>query len=989
MYEVGLEYFTQYDENGKVIKQGKYKGVEETPETVGVLVQKTDSESGNVVKGAGFAVFKDAACTQRVLMNGDTGAEVPVFYYDEDLDGAASEKFVKQQDVYYVKEVVVPDGYRDDGKVWEVKPDYGSFDTMEMTNTPIRCDVSVDKKDKETSDPQGDARLSGATYGLYALETVNYPDGRGIVSYAGNDNITSTAGTDFYSTGTPANAGALLATAKTDEAGNFNFGNLYYGKYYIQEFEPSEGYLLDETKYEVDYSKEPNTHQNISVTRHVVETVKKQPFEIIKVSTDGDDTETDYVEGAEFTVKLQSEIDKVGWDAAKVYDTLVTDEKGYACSKELPYGTYLVKETKVPHNLYKTDDFTVGVTEDSRTPQRYRILNDAPFKAYIRMVKKDAESGNTICLSGVTFKIRNTDTDEYVEQKVGKDKVSEFTTDDSGTITTPLKLKYGNYQVEEITAPDGYLISEEEFPFVVEKDGAVKVEEDSDGDPVIEVVIEDTPVKGSISITKAGEVLTGTEYDTIVDRIMSAIDQEDRSLDFIYEEQNLAGAVFQLITAEDIYTPDHQKDENGKRTLEMINGVPASAGADVATLTTDENGEASIEDLPLGKYQVVEIEAPKGFVLCEEPFPVELTYKDDHTDVVYGNADFVNERVKTKLSVIKTDGVTKNPVEGATYGVFTKEDILDVNGEVAVKADTMVDTAVTTASGQAIFAADLPLANYYVKEVESPEGYVMDDTVYDVDFTYKDPLTAVLEKEITVEETPIIVEVSKTDITTGKELKGATLEVIDSDGEVYASWVTDGKPHQLEAIPAGDYTLKETASPYGYLIANEVEFTVEETGEIQKVAMSDERVKGAVEIYKTDSKTKSPIKGVEFELRNKDGKVLAKLITDKKGYAKTDLLDIGTYDEEGNFEKDIPYYVVETKAAKGYVIDTTPHEVLLQYDDSAVENVVYTLKLKNKPEKPKLPQTGGGYKPWLFGVAGGFLIGAGIYLNRRRKRRKV
>ena len=922
-------------------------------------------------------------------MNGDTGAEVPVFYYDEDLDGAASEKFVKQQDVYYVKEVVVPDGYRDDGKVWEVKPDYGSFDTVEMTNTPIRCDVSVDKKDKETSDPQGDARLSGATYGLYALETVNYPDGRGIVSYAGNDNITSTAGTDFYSTETPANTGALLATVKTDEAGNFNFGNLYYGKYYIQEIEPSEGYLLDETKYEVDYSKEPNTHQNISVTRHVVETVKKQPFEIIKVSTDGDDTETDYVEGAEFTVKLQSEIDKVGWDVAKVYDTLVTDEKGYACSKELPYGTYLVKETKVPHNLYKTDDFTVEVTEDSRTPQRYRILNDAPFKAYIRMVKKDAESGNTICLSGVTFKIRNTDTDEYVEQKVGKDKVSEFTTDDSGTITTPLKLKYGNYQVEEITAPDGYLISEEEFPFVVEKDGAVKVEEDSDGDPVIEVVIQDTPVKGSISITKAGEVLTGTDYDTIVDRIMSAIDQEDRSLDFIYEEQNLAGAVFQLIAAEDIYTPDHQKDENGKRTLEMINGVPASAGAVVATLTTDENGEASMEDLPLGKYQVVEIEAPKGFVLCEEPFPVELTYKDDHTDVVYGNADFVNERVKTKLSVIKTDGVTKNPVEGATYGVFTKEDILDVNGEVAVRADTMVDTAVTTASGQAIFAADLPLANYYVKEVESPEGYVMDDTVYDVDFTYKDPLTAVLEKEITVEETPIIVEVSKTDITTEKELKGATLEVIDSDGEVYASWVTDGKPHQLEAIPAGDYTLKETASPYGYLIANEVEFTVEETGEIQKVAMSDERVKGAVEIYKTDSKTKSPIKGVEFELRNKDGKVLAKLITDKKGYAKTDLLDIGTYDEEGNFEKDIPYYVVETKAAKGYVIDTTPHEVLLQYDDSAVENVVYTLKLKNKPEKPKLPQTGGDYKPWLFGVAGGFLVGAGIYLNRRRKRRKV
>lgn len=133
----------------------------------------------------------------------------------------------------------------------------------------------MEKKDKETGNAQGDAALSGATYGLYAMETVNYPDGRGVVSYAGDDNITSTAGTSFYSTGTPANAGTLLATVQTDDSGNFNFGNLYYGKYYIQEIEPSEGYLLDDTKYEVDYTKEQNTHQDISVTRRVVETVKK------------------------------------------------------------------------------------------------------------------------------------------------------------------------------------------------------------------------------------------------------------------------------------------------------------------------------------------------------------------------------------------------------------------------------------------------------------------------------------------------------------------------------------------------------------------------------------------------------------------------------------------------------------------------------------------------------------------------------------------
>ena len=241
----------------------------------------------------------------------------------------------------------------------------------------------------------------------------------------------------------------------------------------------------------------------------------------------------------------------------------------------------------------------------------------------------------------------------------------------------------------------------------------------------------------------------------------------------------------------------------------------------------------------------------------------------------------------------------------------------------------------------------------------------------------------------------MIVEVSKTDITTGKELEGATLEIIDSDGKTYATWKTDGKPYRLEAIPAGNYILRETASPYGYLIAGEVDFTVEEVGNedgspvIQKVAMSDERVKGKILVYKTDSKTGKPIKGVEFELRDESGKVLAKLTTDKLGYAETELLDICTYDKAGNFKEDIPYYIVETKAADGYILDDTPHEVLLQYDDNATETVVYTLKLKNKPNKPRLPQTGGNYHPWMIVLAGGVLAGAGVYFYRRKRRTKI
>lgn len=989
VYKVGLEYFTLYDSDGKVIQTGKAMEMSEIPDKVGIIIYKTDSESGNWVKGAGFAVFKDQACTQRVLTNGDKGTEVPIFYYDEDMDMVVSEKFEKKQDTYYVKEVVVPDGYRDDDTVYPVQPDNGSYSETKAENTPIRCDVQAVKKDKKTgSTAQGDATLSNAIYGLYASEDILYPDGRGIVTYQGDDNISSTMGTDFYSTGEAANAGTLIATVKTDSEGRFNFGNLYYGNYYIKEISESEGYLLDETIYPVNFLEAEDTHKDISLNQTVVETVKMQSFEIVKISTDGDDTETDYVKDAEFTVKLQSEVDEAGWDKAATYDTLITDENGYAVSKELPYGTYLVKETKVPKDLYKTDDFMVEITEDSRTPQKWRILNDAPFKAYIRLVKKDAETGEIIRLAGVTFKIKNQKTDEYVEQKVGEDKISEFTTDESGMVTTPLKLKYGEYEAEEITAPDGYLLSEESVPFVVTKEGAVQIEEDKNGDAVIAVEMEDYSVKGSISIRKSGEVPVGTEYETIIDRIMSALDGENRNVSFLYEEQDLSGAVFHVIAAEDINTPDRQTNEQGNRKLEVINGVPASGGAVVATLTTDENGEAGLDGLPLGRYQVVEVQAPMGFAVCGEPVTIELSYADDHTDVVYGEAGFVNDRVKTKLSVIKTDNVTNYPVEGAVYGVYAKEDIHDITGEILVSADALVETAITNASGAAIFLGDLPLGNYYVKEIESPEGYLMDETIYDVDFTYKNQETVLLEQEIKVEETPILAEVSKTDITTGKELKGAILEVIDSKGEVYASWVTDGTPYQLEAIPAGKYTLRETASPYGYLIANEVKFTVKETGEIQKVVMSDERVRGKIEIYKTNSKTKKPIKGAEFELRDKDGKKLDTLITDKAGYAETDLLDIGIYDEEGNFREDIPYYVVETKAADGYILDSSPHEVLLRYDDSATETIVYTLKLQNKPDQSKLPQTGGDYHPWIFAVAGGILICVGIYQCRHRKNKR-
>lgn len=1077
VYEVGVEYFTIYDSTGKVVTQGKDFVHQEDSEDVGVMIAKKDSFTGNEIKTAGFAVFNDAACTQRTVINAEKQNEpVPVFHYDEDLGAAVSAGFQKTQDTYYVKEVEIPDGYTGLNTVWEVQPGYGETFYKDVTNTPIRCDVNAKKKQKKEG-LMGDATLVGATYGLYAAEDIHYPDGSGTVTYNTNDPIRSAKGTDFKFNEVPATKDALLATVKTDSNTEFSFSNLYFGNYYIKEIEPSVGCILDETVYELKYREASDTHSDISLNQEVYEDVKKQAFEIIKVSTDGDTGETDKVKDAEFTVKLVSEINKKGWDEATTYDTLVTDDKGYAKSKELPYGEYLVKETKVPKDLYKTDDFTVKVTEDSRTPQVWRTLNDAPFKSYIRIVKKDAESGEIVLMPGVTFKIRKghskgkeastdgtsessptsagaNDNSSYVEQKVGNAKISEFTTDETGTVTTPLKLKYGDYEVVEIKAPEGYLITDEPKPFTVTKEGAVEVLEDEDGDPVITVEIENKPVKGSVSIKKSGEVLVSAEYDTIIDRILTALTGDNRSVTFKYEEQPLKGAKYQLIAAEDIFTPDHQlavgKNASGNsssnassnankeaikgsddgassnaskdavsgasitsgesisksadsssdankdnkpqsnRKIAVYNDIPVVSGAAVAVLETDEKGEASVEGLPLGKYRLVEIEAPKGYVLDETAKEIELTYKDDHTEVVYANAEFVDKRVKTQLSLIKKNAVNQIPVEGATYGVYATEDILGKNDAVLVEADSLIQAAKTDENGVASFDADLPLGKYYVKEIETAPGYLVDESEYEVDFTYKDPKIEILTKEIPVEETPIIVEISKSDITTGKELPGAKLEIIDKNGETFAAWTTDGKPYTINAIPAGEYTLRETTSPYGYQIAEEVKFTVEETGEIQKVAISDARVLGMIHIVKTDSDTKKPLSGVEFEIRDEKGKVLTKLKTDKDGKAVTEPIPIGSYKEDGTFDKDLHYYVVETKALDGYVLDKTKHDITLQYDDNPPEFVEYTLNVKNKPNKPhkpKLPQTGGDFNPWVFAGAGaGILIGAAIWYYRRRKR---
>lgn len=507
-----------------------------------------------------------------------------------------------------------------------------------------------------------------------------------------------------------------VATLTTDENGEASVENLYLGEYFIKEITPPVGYLADESEYDLVCDYEGDLTATVERECVSLEQVKKQPFEIIKAANNGE-TDADLLSGAGFTAYLLSDL-TVKEDGSYDFDSaepvvigengateMFTDEKGYTCSIALPYGTYLVRETTTPHNYKPVDDFIVRITEHNpTTPQIWRVLLDKAFEAKLKIIKQDDETKKPVLHKGTEFRIYDLDNKEYVEQVTTYPTTTvhkTFFTDEEGYLILPQNLKIGHYRIEEVTAPYGYTLNENYFEIAVDSDTAYQIDPVS-GDVVIEAVYENHPVKGKLKIVKQGEVLGGF------------------SKDFVYEMENLAGAVFEVYAAEDIYTADFQKDAEGNRILEY------AAGELVGTVTTDENGEAYLSDLPLGSYKVVEVTAPEGFVLNGEAQTVTFTYKNQETPVVEQEAVIQNERQKVEVSVVKRDAETQVTVEGAAFGLYAKEDIL-AHGEVIVKADTLIGKALSDKNGKAVFMNDLPFGRYYIKEEAAPDGYVSSD----------------------------------------------------------------------------------------------------------------------------------------------------------------------------------------------------------------------------------------------------------------------
>ena len=915
-----------------------------------VRVEKQDEETKNPLSGGIYGLY----AAEDIKVDGKT--VVPKGTLIEKAttgaDGKASYKAELPINYSYsIREIQAPelylrnseDTYTFTFKFTNDKEEKVNF-SHTFTNKRVNATIDLVKEDSETGNSaQGDAVFEGAIYGLYAREDINHPDGRSGVLYKKDEQV---------------------ATLTTDKEGKASVSNLYLGKYYLKEITPPVGYLLDEEEHDVNCDYEGDQVETVKRNTVSKEDVIKQPFQLIKAA-DNDKTDADLLKGAGFSAYLISSLtvkDDGSYDFTNATPIVLTedgktemftDERGYACSIPIPYGRYIVRETTTPHNFMPVDDFIVTVTENSTTPQVWRVLLDDEFKAKLKIVKQDDETKLPVLLANTEFKVYDLDAKKYVEQVTTYPNTvvhKSYFTDENGYLILPESLKCGNYRIEEVSAPDGYTQNTQYVEIKVDKNTAYQMDSVS-GDAIITVTYENHPVKGKLVIHKSGETLKSFKKD------------------FVYEETSLEGAEFEIYAAEDIFTPDHQVDEQGNRHVIYAKDTL------VKTVITDKNGEAVIKDLPLGKYRVKETKTPAGFVLNPDSQEVSFIYKDQNTPEIEEKLEFSNERQKVELSVEKQDAETGKALKGATFGLYNKEAISS-GDKVIVKADTLLQEITSNEKGKAAFTLDLPLGRYYVKELQAPAGYVSSDEILEFDATYQGQDVKTIKLKSVKKNQPTTVEVTKADITTGTELDGASMSVLDKDGNVIDSWTSvKDSPHVIKRLQVGKtYILREELAPYGYLRATDVEFTISDTAEVQKVKMEDEvpvarllvnkkgefldsvslldNAKGMIEHlfnYVTGNLTDVTFNVYAAEaIRAADGvsadyyaadELVGSITTDGNGIAQMDNLPLGRY------------YIVEKETSHGYVLDNEPRYVDLTYRDQDTPLVTYSADWQNARQR--------------------------------------
>ena len=738
--------------------------------------------------------------------------------------------------------------------------------------------VTVTKSDVETGTPQGDGSLAGATYGLYKGDT-------------------------------------LIDSFTTDENGQFTTG--YYicdSDWTIREINPSEGYLVDSTIHHVGAEPELYTIELNDTANDVTEQVIKGDIAIIKHSDDGETGIETPEEGAEFQIYLKA---AGNYDAAKdsERDVLVCDENGFAQSKKLPYGTYIVHQTKGWEGRELMDDFEVYIAQDGQT-YRY-LINNAAFESYIKVVKVDAETGVTIPYAGAGFQIYRPDGSkvEMTFTYPTPTTIDTFYTNAEGYLVTPEKLEYGSgYSLVEVQAPYGYVLDSTPVYFDVTQDAS----SEEGGVTVIEVTKPNMAQKGVIKVSKTGEVF-------------SSVTESDGVYQPVYEVTGLPGAVFEITALEDIYTLDG--------TLRY------SAGEVVDTITTGEDGTAQSQPLYLGKFQVKETGFPHGMVDTGENITeVELVYAGQEVEITETSTSFYNQRQKALVTLDKvleqeeTFGIGMNgEITAVTFGLYAKEDIPAADGSI-IPADGLLEIVSVDENGQAMCKTDLPFGSFYLKELSTDSHYLLNGETFPFSFEYGGPSLAVVEiaanngEAVSNELIRGEIRGLKTD-ENGTGLSRAVIGLFQSDETEFtaenalatATSAEDGS-FSFADVPFGDWVLKELESPAGFILSDEViPVTVEEDGQVVEISLANERIYGNLRLTKVDKDyPDNKLTGAEFEVyRDTNGN--KELDEGDELLGKLEETSTGIYELAHILYGGV--FVKETKAPEGFLLDENAYYV--------------------------------------------------------------
>ena len=523
----------------------------------------------------------------------------------------------------------------------------------------------------------------------------------------------------------------------------------------------------------------------------------------------------------------------------KEYDYLTTNKNGYVKSKDLAYGNFVIKQVKGQMDLEMVkDEWTFTVSRENQDTIKY-IVNNKIFMSYVRLVKKDAETDKTITLSNATFKILDVSTNETLKQKVGDKTLEEWTTNESGEFVLPLEVKAGSYKLIEIKSPNLYLMNNEGVEFKVTNSNII--ETDPDGDAITTVVMYDEPVKGIINVEKQGEVLTGVTQN------------EDGSYTFDYNKVCLGGMTVEIEAREDIIDP-------------ADGSILFAKGTVVDTITTqDYTCENFSSELPLGSYTVYETYAPNGMVLDKNKYDIDLTFKDNETEVIIETLSITNERQKVELDITKLDKDDETPLEGVVFGLYATKDILrqyrepmprSVNRNVLIEAGTLIETAISDKDGKVIFNADLPLSfddeTYFeVKEIESLEGYYGSEDIISINTKYQGQNKEKVETSNTIYNEAIknYILVNKVDSLSmeniiSKDFSFNLCTDAECENVVDTFYADQETGTALIDIKFGTWFVKEASAPLGYSLSDEV----------VKVVLNSEGLYVNDELVETDEK---------------------------------------------------------------------------------------------------------------------------------------